>query len=153
MKTRTVKNGLRVLGMAAAVCAFVMSAAPAQALSLPGNAAKRISGQDGCFSEYNGGIDNECGSAGAPWVQMPFAVNEGYHTVNVTTYNNGGQGNFYCVLSAHTSTGSVSVGTAHYPVVGYETFGLSVTVPSNGAMYMNCSMNVSSRIMTVNYSQ
>jgi hypothetical protein len=160
MRTKHSWNTNVVVAIAAAGV-FMLSAAPVFATSVPAYAAGKITPQgsanEGCMVELNGGIKNTCGNQTNYQISLPVA--EGAHSVNVSVYNPGG-GTFWCQLVATTFDGQYCppTGCTISPQTFVNTVGhiyqmsvASVTVPSQGSLFLNCNVNPGGRIYNVVY--
>lgn len=137
--------------------AVLAAGAPAFALSVTGFSGKTTpSSSSNCMTEVNGGVVNNCGAQTN--FQIPLAVNQGSHTVNVTAFNQGG-GTFWCQLVAVDNAGNVCASGCKSSQVFINT-GLvqsysvgPVTVPGQGSLYLNCDVNAHGEVFNVNYSE
>jgi hypothetical protein len=140
---------LRVLVVAAGAM-FVCRAA--SALSVAGSAGSLFSPSSTnltCMQSFGGTIKNTC-STNLGWI-IALAVNQGSHTVAVSGTN--ASGTLECGLFSETQSGGGSGAVfATFPG-GTTVQNLTVTVPSNGILFLECGVGASDTINSVNYAQ
>lgn len=98
----------------------------------------------GAQIQYNGG----CGSTQI-WT-IPLPANAGSHPVTISATNNSSLNCFLC--SADQNGNAISCPSPSFPA-GTSVQSATVSVPSNGGMYLMCIMGANSVINTVNYNQ
>jgi len=103
-----------------------------------------------CFSIFGEQVQYTGGCGNTQIWTIPLPANQGSHSVAISATNNS---SLNCSLCAADQSGSpISCSTPTFPA-GTSVQSPSVTVPSNGAMYLQCVMGASSLINTLNYNQ
>ncbi len=132
---------------------LALAAAPAFATTLPGYSGKVAPGSaDSCMQEHNGAVVNTCPGSEI-FYEIPLGVDNASHLVKATvsTYNPGG-GSFGCTLYAASQAGDLIPGDQWYPGTGNTVFGLTVTVPVYGSVFLYCMVNGGGSIHNVTYT-
>lgn len=160
MRSSTCSRSLGLTGLTMALLACLSGTAGA--VTVPARLGKSAPyPTDSCFTNSTpdgvflpAGIINTCTSP-ARW-EIPLAVNQGPHTVQVEVQNVRSDSPFQCALYSATLSGGLITGTTQSAPVnttGFSTLNLSVTVPAGGVMYVYCSVNYYGKIRFVTYSE
>jgi hypothetical protein len=147
MRTKLTSKSIIV---AAAAAGLLFVAGPALALSVTGYSGKAVPSTNNCMIEAFGAVLNNCGAQVN--YEIPMAVNPGFHTITLSTFNPGG-GTFQCTLFGVTQTGFATPGGTVFPNGGNFLANLSVTVPSNGSMLVLCNVNPGGKIFNILYNE
>jgi hypothetical protein len=132
------------------VVLLLMSASRAYALGVPG-AWGNSYGENSCFTIQGGSIVNtKCLSAGIQWF-MQLPVNAGGHTVTVNGTNN--SHSLVCSLESLTQTGAYYQLQQVFFPVGISSQNLAVSVPGDGALWLDCHIYANDSINSANYGQ
>lgn len=144
--SRLIISGTFLLGT------LLAASVPAFALSVPGYSGQSDVGYLSPYAwrEKNGGAVNVSGSAQA--LYLPLTVNGGSHTVTIAGSNPGGE-SFYCAAIASDQFGTLTYGTVGYLNGTNAVTSSSVTVPTNGSMYVYCVVSPNGTVWSVNYNQ
>ena len=103
-----------------------------------------------CFSILGAQVQYTGGCGNTQFWTIPLPVNQGTRSVAISATNNS---SLNCSLCATDQSGNaISCSTPTFPA-GTSVQTPSVTVPSNGAMYLQCVMGANSLINTLNYNQ
>jgi hypothetical protein len=130
-------------------------AAPADAYGIAGFSGKAFtSSQASCFSQSNSSVYNNssCGAALSPQWDVYFPVSAGTYTPSVSVFFfTAGYGMSCASYSWDPGTRKVTTpGWVSLSVEGTYAIG-SVTVPTNGFMFVACNMEIGSYLDAVNY--
>lgn len=122
----------------------------AQAISVSGIKGHWVPPSEICLTSFDDDLTNNCTDADPPetWV-IPLATNAGSHSVRIAAFNSEG---LNCILCSTTQAGLATCVTVPNFPSGSSAQTATVTVPSNGGLFVRCDIGSGSDIDDVNYN-
>jgi hypothetical protein len=151
------KKLLLGIGTVGILCAASGSVAVAR--TMPASAGHALNGADmTCFSyqAVTGGVTSGCSSPATKKFIVPLPIDTfGSKTVSFTSRTNGSGGQ--CRVNTNNQSGSAGVST---PFIAIPTSGTfvnqtfaAINVPTNGVLFIECDMNIDSKLHSFTYPQ